>query len=130
MITNVKAKCRNCNREASADQFKLHYQLKMMVCPDCYSGRTAQQQKQQKEAATVPTKPAGWDAEDDYLERASRMKKDDNQAQFSRIPGSDHVKCKCSSCKFSFRYSPVNNMPNACPYCNLPVPRLKTFNLL
>ena len=41
----VKAKCRRCNNSVPADQFKLHYSYKMMVCPNCFSGKTQLQEE-------------------------------------------------------------------------------------
>ena len=38
--TEGRLKCRKCGKEAAADLFKLHYAHKMMVCPDCFTGRT------------------------------------------------------------------------------------------
>jgi len=131
MGSGIKAKCRNCDKEAPADQFKLHYKYKMMVCPDCFSGKTDKLQKQKEQAIKVDKpKPPGWDAEDVYLEKAAKMKKEDNQAQFSRIPGTGQVQCKCASCKYSFKYNPTKRQPHVCPYCSSDIPKLKTYNLL
>ncbi len=127
----IQATCRNCNQKAPSDQFKLHYKYRMMVCPNCFSGRTEQKKQQEaKKKMEAPPKPPGWDAEDDYLEKMSRMRKEDNQAQFSKIPGTDHVRCTCASCKFAFKYNPFQRRPKTCPYCNADIPKLKTFNLL
>ena len=125
----IKAKCRNCGKESDSEDFRLHYKYRMMVCPNCFSGRTEQQQKiiQKKEA---PPKPAGWDAEDDYLEKISKLKKEEQKSMFKKIPGTDHVMCKCNMCKFSFRYNPFKKLPRTCPYCNANIPKLRTFSLL
>lgn len=128
---NVKSLCKNCGKPAPAESFKLHYQYKMMVCPECYSGRTEQKKQQvEREQKKEPAKPAGWDKEDEYLERMSRLKRDETQAQFTKIPGTDSVTCRCTSCKYQFKYNPFKKMPRNCPYCNVEVPRLKEFNLL
>ncbi len=123
----VKAKCRNCGREASADQFKLHYKYKMMVCPDCFTGRTQKPEEQQKKPVEAPARPPGWDKDDEYLEKMVRLKRQESQAQFTKIAGTDYVQCKCNSCSFTFRYNPVRRMPLACPYCNVTVPKFKPF---
>jgi len=132
MGQGVKAKCKNCGLEAVADQFKLHYQLRMMVCPACFSGKPQKKDGILKNEVKVEEKkrPPGWDAEDEYLEKLSRMKQAENQAQFSKIPGTDQVRCKCAQCKYDFKYDPYKRMPLKCPYCDVDVPRLKTFNLL
>jgi DNA-directed RNA polymerase subunit RPC12/RpoP len=128
----IKAKCRNCGCEAPADQFKLHYELRTMVCPNCFSGRGKKELKKDgsKEKVADPSRPAGWDAEDDYLEKMARIKRQQTQASFSKIPNSDHVKYICVNCKYSFRYDPLKKLPYTCPYCNAEIPRLRTFNLL
>ena len=127
----IKVKCRNCNREADCESFKLHYKFKAMVCPDCFSGRTEQLQKRVDPLKKVePKRPPGWDAEDEYLEKIARLKKEENQDQFKRIHGSSKVMCKCFNCNFSFRYDPFKRTPGNCPCCDSEVPRVKTYNLL
>lgn len=131
--SSAKALCKNCGCYAPADQFRLHYSLRQMVCNSCYSGKTPkQEEKRQQEAAAVPQvkRPVGWDRDDDYLEKASRVRKLENQSHFTKIPGTDHVVCNCPSCKYQFRYDPYRKVPHTCPYCNSAVPRLKTFSLL
>ncbi|MDP3733702.1 MAG: hypothetical protein Q8R37_00585 [Nanoarchaeota archaeon] len=117
--------CKVCNRSAPADQFKLHYKWRQVVCPRCQSGKEPVKQ----EVKVEPPKPAGWDQDDEYLEKASRQRKVETQAQFSKIAGSNLVKCKCFSCKYDFKYDPVRKTPYSCPYCNADIPKLKTFNL-
>ena len=125
----IKAKCRNCEKESDSEDFKLHYKFRMMVCPNCFSGRTEQQNKIiEKKAA--PPKPPGWDKEDEYLEKMSRLKKDEQKSMFQKIPGTDHVMCKCNMCKYSFKYNPFRKMPRTCPYCNADIPKLRTFSML
>lgn len=134
MISAVKAVCKNCGQSAPADSFKLHHQFKMVVCPACYSGRTAELRKKEEEKEEKrelpPKKPAGWDEIDDYLERATARRREENQAQFSKIPGSELVKCRCAHCQYDFKYDPFRKLPSTCPYCDNPVPKLRTYNLL
>lgn len=128
MLGNApKAKCRKCNKEAAADMFKLHYQYKMMVCPDCFTGRT-DIKKTPEVKRDEPPRPKGWDAEDAYLEKASRMRKQETQSAFRKIPGTEYVQCTCTACKYTFRYHPIKKTPWGCPYCNAEVPRLRNFN--
>ncbi len=129
----TKAVCKNCGQSAPAESFRLHYKFRMIVCPSCYSGRTAELRKKEEEERKQelpPKRPAGWDEIDDYLERATSMHREENQAQFSKITGTDYVKCKCANCRYSFKYDPYRKQPLTCPYCDTPVPRLRTFNLL
>ncbi|MBU0460436.1 MAG: hypothetical protein KKH52_03915 [Nanoarchaeota archaeon] len=125
----VNAKCKNCNKEADSETFKLHYKYKMMVCQDCFSGRTEKRQKifERQEA---PPKPAGWDKEDEYLEKITKLKQKEIKSQFKKIPGTDHVMYNCNMCKYSFRYNPFKKLPRSCPYCSADIPKLRTFSLL
>lgn len=123
-----KAKCKKCGKEAAADMFKLHYVHKMMVCPDCFSGRTEQKKAlEDKEKKTESPRPAGWDADDVYLEKAARSRKQETSSVFKPISGTEYVQCACQNCKYTFRYHPIKKMPWCCPYCNAPVPKLRTF---
>ncbi len=128
---SIKAKCKHCGKDAPAEQFMLHYQLKMMVCPDCFRGKTQkEQQKQQIIKKEADHKPPGWDKEDEYLDKYSRMKEKKVTIKFTRIPGTNQIKCLCNECKFEFKYDPFRKRPKNCPYCNHEIPRLNTFNLL
>jgi len=131
-MSGIKAKCRNCDREVLADKFKLHYKLRMMVCPDCFSGKTQTiKEKEMAQKKAEPPKPPGWDAEDKYLENYHKNKVVEPQTvKFSRIPGTNQIQCECKSCTFKFKYDPFKKMPRSCPYCNADVPRLNTLNLL
>ena len=131
MANNITAICRVCNKSAPADQFKLHYKLKQMVCPNCFSGKTekAAENAEQKKVEEPP-RPAGWDKEDEYLEKMARLRPKEQNPQFTKIPGSTLVKCTCSICEYTFKYDPLRKIPYTCPYCNGDIPKLKTFNLL
>ncbi len=126
----VKAKCKICNNFAPSDQFKLHFEHRVMVCPSCFSGKIKPIIINEVKKEPEPVKPQGWDKEDDYLERVHDQRKLDNEAQFSKIAGTQHVRCKCAKCKYSFKYDPFQKKPKACPYCNADIPRMRTVNLL
>ena len=131
-MIGVKAKCKNCNREAPADQFKLHYKYKMVVCPECFSGRNEQKQKAaEQKKVEKPLRPKGWDMEDEYLDKFHRLKeKDQPKANFTQIPGTNQVKCTCGECKFTFNYDAFRKSPKNCPYCNAEIPRMGSVGLL
>ena len=114
----VKVTCKNCSREALADNFKLHYKLKMMVCPDCYSGKT-----EKKEQAPVST----MNTEEESMKRINRLKEQPDPLRYSWIPRSDQVKYTCSSCEYTFKHDPYRNHPPNCPYCNAKIPKIKAF---
>ncbi|MEK6950193.1 MAG: hypothetical protein AABX13_00520 [Nanoarchaeota archaeon] len=157
-MIGVKAKCKNCGNEALADQFKLHHAFKMMVCPGCYTGKTksaaevgkgAEEERggegartgtgremlggagrmSNKPAESSVPRPAGWDKEDEYLGRASRLRKQETQATFTKIEGTEFVKYVCQHCKYNFRYSPSKRIPATCPYCDYDIPRVKLSDL-
>lgn len=123
----VKARCRNCGKEAPSDQFKLHYKLQQMVCPTCYSGKTQKEEQRKREEAP---KPAGWDMDDAYLEKVSKVRRQEEKEQFKKIPGTDYVKYACKNCKYEFRYDVFRKTPRSCPYCNADIPKLRTFSML
>ena len=131
MVDDLRIQCGVCSAFAPASQFKLHYKFKKVVCPSCASGKTEMEER--KKAAAVateqaqPKKPAGWDKEDEYLERMARVKQRDLRPQVEKIPGTTLVKFTCQHCKYPFKYDPYRKMPNACPYCNGNVPNLKSF---
>ena len=132
MDDNLRIQCGACKRFAPASQFKLHYKFKKVVCPSCFSGRTEQEERKKVAApeAAQPKKPAGWDKEDEYLEKMIRIKQQSTpQAKIEKIPGSNLVKLGCFKCAYKFRYDPIRKMPQYCPYCNIEVPNLKTYNL-
>ncbi len=128
---SVKAQCRVCGQLAPAEEFKLHYKFKQAVCARCYSGRTEQEKLKEelkkKEKEEAP-KPKGWDEVDEYLSRTVKQKQEEQQIQFSKVPGTDQIKCFCFNCKYSFKYDPVRKIPVNCPYCNSEVPRLKNYS--
>lgn len=125
----VNAVCRKCGGSYPADQFKLHYSFKMMVCPNCYTGKNDRKLEQKTIILKEPQKPAGWDKDDEYLDKFIRQKKKE-VPQFRKIPGSSQVECTCQKCKYSFKYDPFRKKPHNCPYCNDPIPRLNTFSLM
>ncbi len=122
----IKAKCRKCGKEAPSDSFRLHYLHKMMVCPDCFSGRT--EQKAATAAAQKTARPAGWDAEDEYLEKASRMRREEQKVTVTPITNSEYVQYLCGKCKYNFRYHPVRHQPRVCPYCDTEVLKVRAYN--
>lgn len=131
--TGVKAQCRVCGMLAPADEFRLHYKFKQAVCARCYSGKTEQEKqkeelKKKKEEEVI--RPPGWDDVDEYLSRTSKQRQEEQQVQFSKIPGTDQIKCRCFNCKYSFKYDSVKKIPVNCPYCNAEVPRFRNFGVL
>ena len=129
MDNSIRVKCPVCNQLAGSATFRLHHTYKKMVCANCYSGKTAakEEQKGQKkvEEKQEPARPAGWDAEDDYLERLAKKKKDVEVGTYDRISGTAQVKYTCVKCRYPFKHNPETRTPMACPYCSTPVPKIR-----
>lgn len=126
MNNEVKAVCKRCGRQSPSTQFILDPVYGMMVCPLCLkerksksaaiqirAGRNAAAEKKEEENKN---KPAGWDREDDYLER-SYAKKKDSQVGVEKIDA-NHVNYICPKCKYKFIYDTERKYPKVCPYCN------------
>ncbi|MEK6809397.1 MAG: hypothetical protein AABY40_01865 [Nanoarchaeota archaeon] len=133
MAEDLRIQCGSCKGFAPASQFKLHYKFKKVVCPSCFSGRTEQEERKKATAAkgeeAQPKKPAGWDKEDELLERMARIKENDLKPKVEKIPGTTLLKFSCQKCNYPFKYDPYRKMPKACPYCNVDIPNLKAFTL-
>jgi len=116
--SSVKIKCKKCGRMAPSDQFVLDHIYRMVVCPNCIKDREQQKEVEKKQIyqkeKEQQQKP-GWDSEDDYLERAFKMKKE-SELPFKRI-SPDKIQYVCSKCKHQFAYNTVKKHPNLCPYC-------------
>ncbi len=138
----VTAKCRKCGKSMPTTEFVLDPIFGAMVCAACSKERKtkesmdAMKKKQQaieqevaaKQGTARPAaqkapppqpaknRPAGWDAEDDYLEKLSRAKQD-NIVQVKRIDRS-RVQYKCPKCHYDFPYNLDKQKPSKCPFCN------------
>src|SRR3989344_8136667 len=136
MDDGMRIQCRVCKGFAPANQFKLYYKYKQVVCPSCFSGRSEQDEKKKaaaaaaQQAAPQVKKPAGWDKEDEYLEKMIKMKQQTTpQPKMEKIPGTNLVKLNCLKCTYGFKYDPSRKMPKNCPYCNIDVPNIKLYSL-
>ena len=131
MDDHLRIQCGACKGFAPASQFKLHYKFKKVVCPSCASGKTEQEERKKATAKAEPAipKPAGWDKEDEYLERMARIKENDFKLKVEKIPGTTLVKFSCQKCSYPFKYDPYRKMPKACPYCDADIPNLKAFTV-
>lgn len=131
-MDEMRVKCRQCGRYAKTNEFVLDHGYKMMVCPACVKDRrlredvhrevNAQKQAKKKVMEEVAEKPAGWDHEDEYLQKAHAMKMK-NTVQVEHISG-DKVKYKCPKCAYKFIYDLARKMPNGCPYCGMGIGKI------
>lgn len=108
----LKVRCKACGRMDSPDNFKLDYRFNTVVCSSCIKDKDREKEKKEQPMRVEPVKPAGWDNEDLYLEKAYKEKKD----TFSGLSGITLVKCR--KCSFKFNYNIDTNSPKACPYCD------------
>jgi transcription initiation factor IIE alpha subunit len=124
----IKAVCKRCGRQSPASQFVLDPVYGMMVCPLCIKERRSKTAafviRQDKRSAgakkeeLIKDRPAGWDKEDDYLERAyARKKQAQPHVAIERVDSS-HVNYTCPKCKYRFLYDTERKHPRVCPYCN------------
>ncbi len=129
MVIAVRVKCKKCSRDAKSDEFVLDPVYKMMVCQQCVKDRRMNEMAQKKAASQEANRakveeqkkqmPAGWDSEDNEIERAYNNKLS-QKSVIERIDD-DKVKYTCKKCKYTFTYSTVQNKPGRCPYCGTPV---------
>ncbi len=139
MGDEIKVKCKRCQRLAKAEDFVLDPVYEMIVCPECIRERRnrdrvqaelkAQKDEKQKEKAAADAKaakeqkPAGWDMEDEYLEKAFRSKQ---KSTVAVQPVSDtKVKYKCPKCGYQFDYDTEKRRPARCPYCSSEIYKFK-----
>ncbi len=119
-VKQVKVRCRNCDSEAYADDFKLDNIKGTMVCPGCEKKPSVEKIKKAVEENGVDKKPVGWDEIDDYLEVACREKKVEKKpVEFEKIDGSKyHVNYLCKNCEYKFKYNMLKHWPRVCPACS------------
>lgn len=111
--------CKRCGKKAPADSFVLDHLHKMIVCPDCAKERRSSKgtvtpvaQEEKKE----PAKPAGWDSEDEYLEKFYKQKRILGSLNFEKIDY-DSGMYTCPKCREKFVYNIPKRYPGACPNC-------------
>jgi len=125
----IKVVCKQCGRQAAAESFVLDHVYKKMVCPNCIKERyvkeklhkEVQELKDKNKLAQqteIRSKPAGWDAEDAYLEKAFKMKAK-TQVKTQRID-ENRLRCTCPKCEYQFIYNETKKYPYNCPYCSSP----------
>ncbi|HLC91414.1 MAG TPA: hypothetical protein VJI15_06635 [Candidatus Nanoarchaeia archaeon] len=123
-VSDVKAQCRICGRSTAASEFRMSVNHRMMVCPLCFSGKTAAEQEKKK--VQEVKRPAGWDEVDEYLAKNAR-RKDQEVSSFTPIAGSSLLKYKCPECDYSTKYDPDKMVPGRCPYCGALIKAKRSF---
>ena len=131
--SRVKVKCNRCGAEVFSDEFILDPDYKMMVCQNCVREKRTRKEvwnevnkqrddakrQQQAEEEKANPKPAGWDKDDELLEKLYKHKQ-----KVKEVYGVAEVgpgKAKCHRCGYVFKYNSDINKPSACPYCANPI---------
>jgi hypothetical protein len=128
MFGEVKAKCKKCGRQEDSNTLVLDPVYKMMVCRDCVKERKEKEQMEKNKGKAVEVqekKPAGWDSDDERLQRAY-SRKAENAAPV-QVLGSGRVKYKCQKCKYPFVYDRERQNPKVCPYCGTSIPKFSDY---
>ncbi|MFH1505592.1 MAG: hypothetical protein ABIE94_01230 [archaeon] len=128
----IRVPCKRCGKLASANNYVLDPDYKLMVCPQCVKEKKEKErvrtelakQKEEKGKEKIKDKPAGWDIEDEYLEKLYK-KRDEIKVDIKKIDA-DKVRYTCPKCKYVFVYNKATNFPSLCPYCKT---RIFTFKL-
>jgi len=130
----IKVKCNKCGGEMFSDEFVLDPDYKMVVCRNCIRDKRKRQEvwaevgkqrearlnaeNQEGEEAKKP-KPAGWDKDDELLDRLVKQKQ--RVKETSGFKELANGKVKCAKCGYAFKYDAENHRPMNCPYCFNPV---------
>jgi len=119
----IKVKCKRCGKLTNSKDFVLDPDYKMMVCPQCIKEKQMKKEvyselakEKEKKEGKVEAKPAGWDKEDEYLEKTQRARM--KETVIVRKVGDSRVKYKCPKCNYQFLYDMEKKTPTVCPYCS------------
>lgn len=121
----IKVLCKRCGKQAYVSEMTLDPVYRMVVCPTCVKERRTREsvqkglaeQKLKTKEQPFSNKPAGWDAEDEYLERLARQKQMEKGNISIQKLGPGKIKYTCAKCKHAFVYYTERKYPNICPYC-------------
>ena len=120
----IKVKCKQCGGMANSTEFILDPYFAKLVCASCVKNRKNKVNMPEKPKMPEPLKPAGWDKEDDQIDKAFREKAK-NTITAQKID-EENIKYKCP-CGYSFKYNIMKKIPARCPYCSSDIQRFKTF---
>ena len=126
MFGGVSAACKRCGKKDDSTTFILDPVFKMMVCRDCVKDRKEKENmsKEKQEALKIQAqKPAGWDSDDEYIEKKYGRKKAD-EPEVQRI-NNTKVSYTCQKCKYKFVYDEERETPKICPYCGKSVSKYR-----
>ncbi|MFH1850649.1 MAG: hypothetical protein ABH879_10820 [archaeon] len=132
-MVGVDAKCRVCGKNHPVSSFVLDTKYMMMVCAECSKkARQSKEARKPKEASddvnvrvVGSQKPAGWDAEDEYLAKVQKQKKRPGEETPVIRVDMERVKYRCPKCNYEFLYNIVRKHPGVCPYCAREIGRVR-----
>lgn len=120
----ITVKCKKCGRPAKSDEFTLDLDFKMMVCAQCIKEKLMKKEVYSELAKEkVVARPAGWDNDDDLLEKRYNLRLKDS-VKVERIDNSK-VKYTCPKCGYRFSYDTDRNYPSMCTYCGEGIKKIR-----
>ncbi|MFH1063990.1 MAG: hypothetical protein V1729_02840 [Candidatus Woesearchaeota archaeon] len=108
--------CKKCGKKVNSTEFILDPVYRMMVCRNCNRDRIAKEHPDAKKKVEVEnSRPAGWDAEDELLNKRYQPKK----PEFADLPrvSADKVRIRCRKCGSNFNFNTEKHYPLNCPNC-------------
>lgn len=129
MDIGISAKCKNCGNSAKLEDLKLDPTFGKVVCVRCINERMKKEgvkklAPEEKKEEEKPKMPAGWDLEDEELER-SYKEKIKSRVKVTRLEG-DRVRYPCPKCSHLFTFNLKTRMPSSCPLCNEKIRSMRT----
>ncbi|MFH1399042.1 MAG: hypothetical protein ABIG95_02940 [Candidatus Woesearchaeota archaeon] len=122
----IKVKCTVCGQDWDANDFVLDPIYRKVVCSACAKKRRQRVANAKAEKIeVVPKKPAGWDAEDEYLDRVARVKQQEPVIDVEKVD-SNKVRYTCPKCRYSFNYNIETHAPSKCPFCSREISKFRS----
>ncbi len=109
---NIKVVCRRCGEKADSNEFKVDFDLGVMVCPNCISNK--------------PRPKKNYFKEDEEFDVFQGYKKK-TVTSLKKIEGKDFITYTCKKCSFPFKFNLKKQYPHECPYCGQNIPQITMF---
>ena len=124
--SDIKAVCKRCGKSSKACDMVLDPVYKLMVCPFCVKERkdnelsaqknSLREKESQRNQDKIRSKPAGWDEEDEYLDKVVKNKK---PAIAIQKIDDERVSFACPKCNYKVIFNTIKRHPSSCPYCGV-----------
>lgn len=124
--------CKKCGSKAPAKEFRIHDDLGIMVCPNCFRRTFAQNSDSKiiefpKEIKEEEPKLIFIHSEEDIERRLFEKKESKKIIEREKDKRIIYI---CDKCSFKFKYSPVKDWPIRCPGCSRSLKNIRTGNRL